>query len=344
MTLYKRPETAFWYYEFMVGGKRHRGSTKTADKLLATAYEAAQRLAATEASQRLIDDSMAAVQARSLWGVAQSWLAMSEKTLADHQGNLSRVRKLFGREMRLNGGKWEETDSGRYGFPKSLTVREVTPRLLENLRSARKQQGNSAGTIEREMALMHSLLAHVGVRSPYKPFKSAQVRVNKVLALPAQPEEIEAVGCGFSTAQYEAVDALRVRLEKSLQTTVTLRISVGEPYRIAGADEAGAGVSSEPGDFMRDQRLRLTLWADAPRPAEGTRWPLLSFPADAPDLTALLDAARAEAAFVWEALIGTSASDKQRGPVQYIAVPPVSPVVLMMQARAARKALALRVT
>lgn len=74
---------------------------------------------------------------------------------------------------------------------------------------------------------MQALLAHVGVRLPYKPTKSARERVNKVLALPARPEPPEALGCGFSASQYEAVAALRLRLEKSLETPVTLRIAVG---------------------------------------------------------------------------------------------------------------------
>ena len=44
MTLHKRPESAVWQYEFMIAGKRHRGSTKTTDKQQAAVFEAAQRL------------------------------------------------------------------------------------------------------------------------------------------------------------------------------------------------------------------------------------------------------------------------------------------------------------
>ena len=342
MTVFRRPGIAFWYYEFVVEGKRYRGSTKTVDKRRAEGFEAARRLEVAEASQRLHEEAIAPVQSRPLWDVAQSWLALSEKTLADHQGNLGRVRKLFGREMRLIGGKWDEADSGRFGLPRTTLVRDVTPRVLEALSSARRSEGSNPATIEREMALVQSILAHVGVRLAYRPTKSARDRVNKAVALPAQPLPAKVLGCGFSASQYGAAEALRHRLEKSLQTPVTLRIAVGEPYRIAGADEAGGGSASEPGDFMRDQRLRMTLWADAPRPAEETRWPLVSLPADVPDFDSLVDAAWTEASYVWEALSKPAAApsrpsvDGHSRTVLAVSATP-SRLVQMMQARAARR-------
>lgn len=246
MTLYRRPETSFWYYEFSLEGKRYRGSTKTADKRLAAAFEVARHLEVTQALKRLRDEITAPVRLRLLWDVAQSWLEWSERTLADHTGNLSRVRKLFGREMRLVGAKWQEVDSGRFGLLKTTTVGEVTPEVLEALRNARRHEGGSPATIEREMALLQSVLSHVGARLPYKPAKRARERVNKVLALPAQPGPPEAPSSGFSASQYEAAASLRGRLERSLQTAVTLRIAVGEPHRMSGADEKAAGTPTSP--------------------------------------------------------------------------------------------------
>lgn len=43
MSLYTRPESALWYYEFRVAGQRYRGSTGTTDKARAEAFELEQR-------------------------------------------------------------------------------------------------------------------------------------------------------------------------------------------------------------------------------------------------------------------------------------------------------------
>jgi len=160
MPLYRRPETALWYYEFRVNGQRYRGSTKTADRTEAQAFEDARRLEATQATAQRKANAEDEVQDAALWNVAQSWMTATRDTHADHKGNASRVRKLFGREMRLIGDAWTEVAGGRYGLPMDTKVREVTREVLESLRTAREREGNSGETIGREMSLVRVLLAH----------------------------------------------------------------------------------------------------------------------------------------------------------------------------------------
>lgn len=160
MTLYKRPESALWYYEFRVRGERYRGSTKTSDKAQAEVFEVALRAKIGRDAAQAVADSAEALRALNISDVAQSWLAYSESALRDHKGNLSRVRKLFGREMRLIGETWTEVDSGRYGLSRDAQLRDVTPGLMAQLTNARASEGASKGTIEREISLVKALVAH----------------------------------------------------------------------------------------------------------------------------------------------------------------------------------------
>jgi hypothetical protein len=162
MSLYTRPQSALWYYEFRVGGKRYRGSTKTSDKARAAAFEVALRTNVEQAAAQARMHAAEVLQARRLDDVAQSWLAYSATALQDHKGNVSRVRKLFGREMRLMDQTWEEVDSGRFGLPLNTCIRDVTPELLAHLQGARAREGFSAGTIDRELSLVRSLVEHAG--------------------------------------------------------------------------------------------------------------------------------------------------------------------------------------
>jgi hypothetical protein len=162
MSLYTRPQSALWYYEFREGGKRYRGSTKTSDKAQAAAFEAALRTSVEQAAAQARTHAAEVLRARRLDDVAQSWLAYSATALRDHKGNVGRVRKLFGREMRLIDETWKEVDSGRFGLPLNTCIRDVTPELLGRLQGARAREGFSAGTIDRELSLVRSLIEHFG--------------------------------------------------------------------------------------------------------------------------------------------------------------------------------------
>ncbi len=161
MAIYTRPESAHWYYEFCVSGQRYRGSTRTADKEAARAYEQSARARVIREAEQAEAERRDDFRALLVWDAAQAWLAHSAKYLRDHRGNLTRVRKLFGCEMRLlPSGSWVEIKSNRHGLPLTTQIRAVTPELLAELTLARAAEGATAGTIEREISLLRTIIAH----------------------------------------------------------------------------------------------------------------------------------------------------------------------------------------
>jgi hypothetical protein len=158
MSIHQRYEDGPWNYEFVLYGKRHRGSTQTKNQAEASEFEAQLRRDIETAQWRSTDGASAAIQHTTMWDAAQSWLNNSASQMSDHKGNLGRVRKLFGREMLMFRGEWLEVNSERFGFSKTLQVHEVTPEVLKQLQDARETEGNSLATVEREMMLVRELL------------------------------------------------------------------------------------------------------------------------------------------------------------------------------------------
>lgn len=225
MALYSRPETSFWYYEFKVEGKRYRGSTKTANRVQAEAYEALERLKAIQATKDSRDAVEGAVSRTTLWNAAQSWLATT--TLGDRKGNLSRVRKLFGLEMRLVDGLWREVVSERFALSKTVAVADVSPGVLEELKNARRREGNSTATIEREQSLLRVLLVHAQTMAGIGP-KTPIAPVNVRRSASAQREFLRfqratQLGPKLPTFTYDErrkLGALAVRLSAHLRTRI----------------------------------------------------------------------------------------------------------------------------
>lgn len=168
MTLYRRDGSDIWYYEFAISKVRYRGSTRTTSKKEAAAYEADMRREAQE-DQRLARDG---IKRSTVHAIAQQWLEASEVTHKDHKNNASRVRKLFGEELRQVGKDWELVEGARYGLPKTLMVHEVTQATLIELKAARLREENSGATINREISLVQTLMgyaASLNVVMPSKP-------------------------------------------------------------------------------------------------------------------------------------------------------------------------------
>lgn len=110
----------------------------------------------------------------TLEALATKWLSVSAKTHKDHSNNESRVRKLFGDELKQVGRQWVLTTGARYGMPRTLRTHELTQAMLTELKAQRMAEGSSAGTINREMSLLQSLLGFaesLGAPMPPKPIK-----------------------------------------------------------------------------------------------------------------------------------------------------------------------------
>lgn len=181
MTLYKRPNSDIWHYEFSVAKVRYRGTTHTTSKREATEYEIEKRKVVLD-ERRL---ARLGIKRSTLFAVAQKWFEATALTNKDHKNDASRVRKLFGDELRLMGKEWELVEGARYGLPKTLKVDEVTQATLIELKSARLREGNSAATINREISLVRTLMgyaASLSVSLPYKPIIWAD-RYNRAASL-----------------------------------------------------------------------------------------------------------------------------------------------------------------
>jgi integrase len=143
MSLYKRPNSPFWYYRFTVGGKEYRGSTETANKADALAVEVSER--------RKVKENVTADPEATLRDLGEVWYLREGSKSRDARNNRSRLDKLFGYP--------DETDTQhRYGLSLDLKVHELCDKHLASLVDAREREGNAPGTINRELSLIQTLL------------------------------------------------------------------------------------------------------------------------------------------------------------------------------------------
>jgi integrase len=170
MTVYTRPGSSVYHFEFTIDGERHRGTTGETDKDKARAFEAMER----EKVKAKAAQAAAGVIEITMWALAQSWLTASKATHKDHRNNESRVRKLFGIELQQRGRTWVECPGARFGIPKDLMTHQVSQAMLSALKTRRLEEGCKAGTINREMSLLQSLMGFaesLGCPAPLVPIK-----------------------------------------------------------------------------------------------------------------------------------------------------------------------------
>ena len=175
MTVYKRPDSPVYWYEFQVRGKRYRGSTGTTDARQAVKVENAAKQAAKQAAilADIMPPKAAEVPRMLLSEVARQWLSGSAVALRDHRNNESRVRLLFGTRLeRQSGLGYVQVQCD--GLPQGLYVDEVTTGALVTLKGKRLAAGVAPATVNRELALVQSLMgmaSSLGVRMPPEPIK-----------------------------------------------------------------------------------------------------------------------------------------------------------------------------
>jgi integrase len=170
MGVFKRKGSSFYTYDFWFQKQRYTGSTET--KLL---HEA--RAVEVKVRQQIEEDAKAGregVKRLTLQEVADKWLESARIAHSDWQNDESRVRKLFGRTLAIRFVDGQRTkveeqatyvnDRGetvpRFALSPSLQLQELSQGLLLQLRDARHAEGNTPATINREMALVQSLVAY----------------------------------------------------------------------------------------------------------------------------------------------------------------------------------------
>lgn len=165
MTVFKRANSSVWQCKFTLEGVTVRESTGCTSKIEAQAWEVHRRaqVRADLEAKRLGHKHM------TLYGLAESWLSVSELTHRDHRNNVSRVRKLFGDELRQVRGQWQLTVGARYGLAKDLPVEDLSQEHLVRLKAARLSEGASAATVNREMSLIQTLMGYAKSMSVVTP-------------------------------------------------------------------------------------------------------------------------------------------------------------------------------
>lgn len=155
MTVFKRPQSRIWQCKFSLNGILVRETTGCRNKADAQAWEVKRRekiKAEAEATRR-------GYRHLTLYALAHAWLSASELTHRDHPNNVSRVRKLFGDELRqVRWQKWQLVEGTRHGLPRDLPVASLTQGHLVTLKAARLKEGASFATINREIALVQTLI------------------------------------------------------------------------------------------------------------------------------------------------------------------------------------------
>lgn len=197
----------------------------------------------------------------TLWDAAQSWLATTN--LGDHKGNLSRVRKLFGMEMRLVNGLWREVASERFALSKTVTVAEMSHGVLEELKEARTREGSSAATVARELSLLRVLLAHAQTMTGTQPgpLKTPSNMRRPVLQASRATRQIQALGDSiehptFSYDERRGLSALAAGLSSHLRTIVVLDFQQGTYLEEACILKVHRG----PRDGLELAAIRLKAW------------------------------------------------------------------------------------
>lgn len=181
MSVYKRPGSTVYQYEFEYKTVRYRGTTRATNKGAALLFEAKRR-------QEQIDDyaeGRSGAQRVTLEQLATMWLKASEDVHADHRNNISRVRKLFGSGLQKVNADWLEVADIRFGLPRDLMVHELDQRTMSLMRDARIREGNSPGTINREIALVQAMIGYAESVKIVTPTPSIQwhVKRNKAASL-----------------------------------------------------------------------------------------------------------------------------------------------------------------
>ncbi len=165
MTVFKRAGSCIWQCKFTLNGVLVRETTGCKNKIDAQAWEVGRRekiKAETEAKRR-------GYRHITLQALAESWLNASKFTHRDHRNNVSRVRKLFGDELRRVRGKWVLAADVRPGLPKDLAVAALTQSHLVNLKAARLKEGLSFATVNREIALVQTLIGYAAALTILTP-------------------------------------------------------------------------------------------------------------------------------------------------------------------------------
>jgi integrase len=174
----------FYHYEFILDGRRHRGSTGMTSKPQAIAEERRQRQRLEKSYSQIIEEESREQQRKTIRLAADEFLTDYR---AKHQSATFAVYAL-GHVSRLLGG--------------SLVV-EITPNVVKRYQADRLNERASAKTINDEVQLLIRLCGEQGA------LIRASLRRDKALKLPVAPSPGRAYSADEKARMLEEAQKLR---------------------------------------------------------------------------------------------------------------------------------------
>lgn len=244
MGLYRREGSPFWYYKFKVKGRTYRGSTEKRVKAEAQQVELDER-------RKVEAPPEAKRNEFTLGDAVAGWLEDEGKQLADADNNASRVRKLFGERLARPG--YDESNT-RYGLSRALLLHQLSNEDITKLVRARRKEGNSDKTINRELALIQSVVRYARVKLNAKVPAALEIREFKkpegkgrlrFLSLEEEQMLLDDLDPArrYTPAQWAELPAITKRQQQDQYDLVVFLLDTGGRYG------EGAGVLWDVVDF-----------------------------------------------------------------------------------------------
>jgi integrase len=156
MTLHKRPNSQFWYYQFQRRGKKYVGSTGTANKTKAMQVE-------REFRNKIHSELFLGESETITLHVALKIYINARKNLSYYSGMEAIARKLSGHKLDPK----TKLKIPCYGLPVGLELHTLQTKDIERLVQHRKAEGASPATLKHEVGLIRSTIKEM-VKLGYK--------------------------------------------------------------------------------------------------------------------------------------------------------------------------------
>lgn len=148
MSLYKRPDSGVYWYEFLFGGRRYRGSTKH------TNLRAAERVENT-LKTKLANSRFGIVERKPVPLLRDFARAFLERVKPEIRGNTLRGYRV---SLGLSKDGKEERYGGLLSWFGSKQLDEIVADEIERFKQARMERELSPCTVNRDLACLRRIL------------------------------------------------------------------------------------------------------------------------------------------------------------------------------------------
>jgi len=185
----RRPGSPYYWYDFTVGGERHRGSTEATDK--ATAEEVAARHRAQLLRQDRLGEAPPSPPMTLDEAAARAWIEHWQH-LSQPQRTAVQIRhllRLLGKNAFLHD--LSDEDIASYVRRRRAEYSARSGRTVQDGKGAQRKEGQrlvSATTVNRELEILAALLERAKAWSVRLPESPVAVRAHRVKARPSQPK------------------------------------------------------------------------------------------------------------------------------------------------------------